>query len=58
MASKTNRALGIIRNTFKKIDTYILRTLYVTLVRPYFDYAANDLNPYFKKDIELIEGVQ
>ena len=52
--SKANRALGIIRNR----HTYILRTLYVALVRPYLDHASIVWNSYFKKDIELIEGVQ
>ena len=55
--SKANRALGVIRNTFKKLDIYILRTLYMSLVRPYLDYAVSVWNPNFKKDIELIEGV-
>ena len=46
-----NRALEIIWNTFKTIETYILRTFYL-------DYVASVWNPYFKKDTELIEGVE
>ena len=32
--------------------------MYISLVRPYLDYAVSVWNPNFKKDIELIEGVQ
>ena len=54
IVSKAYRALGIIRNTFKKV--YIsTRTFYMILVRPYLDYTSSVWNLNVKKDIE---GVQ
>ena len=34
------------------------RDLYCSLVRPHLDYVVGILNPYFVKDIKLLEGVQ
>jgi hypothetical protein len=56
--AKANRAIGIIRNSFKSLDLISLRLLYCSLVRPHLDYAVSVWNPYFKKDINLLEGVQ
>ena len=56
--SKANREIGIIRNSFKSLDLISLRLLYCSLVRPHLDYAVSVWNPYFKKDINLLEGVQ
>ena len=56
--SKANRAIGIIRNSFKRLDLISLEYLYCSLVRPYLDYAVSVWNPYFVKDIKLLEGVQ
>ena len=56
--AKANREIGIIRNSFKSLDLISLRLLYCSLVRPHLDYAVSVWNPYFKKDINLLEGVQ
>ena len=45
--SKANNALGVMKNTFKKLDIYILRTLYMSLVRPYLDNALINWNLNF-----------
>ena len=34
------------------------KLLYCALVRPHLDYAVSVWNPYFQKDIDLIEIVQ
>ena len=42
--------------TFKTKDN--LLQLYKCLVRPYLEYCMQVWNPYLKKDIDLLEGVQ
>ena len=56
--SKANRAIYILRNSFKILDFISLKHLYCSLVRPYLDYAVSVKNFYFVKDIKLLEGVQ
>ena len=45
-------------NSFKRVGLISLRHLYCSLVRPFLDCVANVWNPYFMKDIKLLEGVQ
>ena len=42
--------------TFKRKDN--LLQLYKCLVRPHLEYCMQVWNPYLKKDIDLLEGVQ
>ena len=58
VVSKTNRSLGVIRNSFKNLDSETFKLLYCALVRPNLDYAVSVWNPYFQKEIVLIESVQ
>ena len=53
-----NRILGLINRTleFKSKDTVL--QLYKSLVRPHLEYCIQCWNPYYRKDIELIEKVQ
>ena len=53
-----NRILGLIKRTleFKSKDTVL--QIYKSLVRPHLEYCIQCWNPYYRKDIELIEEVQ
>lgn len=56
--SKANAMLGMIRNTFIKLDIKMLRTLYTVYVRPLVEFAAPVWNPQLKGDIVQLEKVQ
>ena len=47
--NKANQMLGIIRRTFKYIDTTIFNLLYKSLVRPHVEYASVIWSPHTKK---------
>ena len=53
-----NQILDTIKRTFtfKRKDN--LLHLYKCLVRPHLEYCMQVWNPYLKKDIDLLEGVQ
>lgn len=57
-ASKANRTLGMILNTFHYMDSDLLKTLYCAYVRPLLEFASPAWNPYLRKDIDLLEKVQ
>ena len=56
--SKANRMLGLISRTIRYRHPTVLLNLYKSLVRPHLDYCSSVWNPYYIKDIELIERVQ
>ena len=41
--SKANQTLGIIRKSFAHLDFKILRSLYVTFIRPLLEFARDEL---------------
>jgi len=53
--SKANRMLGLISRTIRYRHPTILLNLYKSLVRPHLDYCSSVWNPYYIKDIELLE---
>jgi len=55
---KANRILGTIKRNFTDRTQSTLIPLYKSLVRPHLEYCCSVWNPHFRKDIELIEGVQ
>jgi len=55
---KANRILGMIKRNFTDRSQSTLTPLYKSLVRPHMEYCCSVWNPHFRKDIELIEGVQ
>ena len=57
-ASKANRVLGQIRNSFVSLDKETFRLLYTGLVRPHLEYAVSIWNPSTKANINIIERVQ
>ena len=58
VVSKANKILGMIKRNFTDRTKETILPLYVSLVRPHLDYCSQIWNPYYVKDIKLIEGVQ
>ena len=57
-ASKANRTLGMMKNTFKCWSDEIVRIIYPTFIRPHLEFASSVWNPNRKKDIDTLEKVQ
>ena len=55
---KANQILGMIRKCFVHMDVKLLRSLYVTFVRPLLEFAIPVWSPIQKGDIDLLESVQ
>jgi len=55
---KANTIAGVIKRSFEYLDTTMLRTLYISLIRPHLDYASVIWNPHQVGDIRLLEQVQ
>ena len=53
-----NQILGMITRTFNFKTKDNLLQLYKCLVRPHLKYCMQVWNPYLKKNIDLLEGVQ
>ena len=53
-----NQILGMIKRKFTFTTKDNLLPLYKCLVRPHLEYYMQVWNPYLKKDIDLLEGVQ
>ena len=52
-----NRILGLISRTLFKFKDTVLQ-LYESLVRPHLEYCVQCWNPYYRKDIQLIQKAQ
>jgi len=57
-SKKADRMLGVIKINFDDRSMETIMPLYKSLVRPHLEYCVSIWSPYYKKDIELIEGVQ
>jgi len=55
---KANQILGLIRRSFTFLDINLMKQLYTVMVRPHLEYGNVVWRPQFKKDLELLEGVQ
>ena len=53
-----NRIFGMINRNFTDKSQSTSISSYKSLVRPHLEYCCSVWNPHFRKDIELIEGVQ
>ena len=58
ICNRANSILGFIRRNLKHSDRNFKETAYVSLVRSVLDYASIVWDPYLKKDIDKIEGIQ
>lgn len=57
-AKKASSALGIIKRSFTNFDTPSFALVYKTYVRCHMEYCVQAWNPYYKKDIEVLEKIQ
>lgn len=57
-AKRGNQLLGIISRNFSCLDKFMFLRLYKSMVRPHLEYAIQAWNPYTRKNINLLEGVQ
>ena len=59
VCSKARKILGLLyRRYYQHADSNSLRQLYLSLVRPHLDYAAQVWDPHLQKDINTLESVQ
>ena len=56
--NRSNSILGFIRRNLKHCTRSLKETAYISLVRSVLDYAAVVWDPYQKKDVDLLEGIQ
>lgn len=57
--NKGNSMLGFIKRWSKEFnDPHILKSLFISLVRPNFEYASPAWSPYYKVHIDRIESIQ
>ncbi len=57
-ASKANRVLGLMKNTFSSWSDEIARIIYPTFVRPHLEFASSIWNPHLEYDSKTLESVQ
>ncbi len=57
-AGKANRMLGFINRNFSFKNKDVILPLYISLVRPHLEYAAQFWSPPHAKDIAKLEAVQ
>jgi len=50
--------LGVYKRNFSDRSKETIMPLYKSLVRPHLEYCASIWSSYYRKDIELVEGVQ
>jgi ribonuclease P/MRP protein subunit RPP40 len=48
----------MVKRTFTVRDKNVILQLYKSLVRPHLEYSVQAWRPHFRKDIDLLEGVQ
>ena len=58
ISNRSNSILGFIRRNLKHCSKSLKETAYISLVRSVLDYASVVWDPYQKKDIDRLEGIQ
>ena len=59
ITSKARKLVGLLyRNFYRWSSSDALLKLYLSLIRPHFEYAVQVWNPYLIKDIQKLETVQ
>ena len=56
--NRANQMLGRIKKSFALFDCKLMRSLYLTFIRPYLEFAVPVWCPFLKGDIDMIEQVQ
>ena len=57
--AKAKKILGLLyRRFYNHSSSECLKQLYLSLVRPHLDYAAQVWDPYLQKDVQLLENTQ
>ena len=56
--NRANKILGFIKRCVTNRTSEVILRLYLALVRPHLDYAAQFWSPYYRKDTESLEAVQ
>ena len=56
--SKAMQSLAIIKRTFKFVSKESFNILYKTYIRPHIEFCVQAWNPYYAKDIDLLEKIQ
>ena len=57
-ATKATQMLGQLKRSFKFLTKSSVLMVYKTFVRPTLEYCTLIWNPYFAKDIDILESVQ
>ena len=57
-ASKANRFLGLMKDTFRSWSDEIARIIYPNFVRPHIEFASSVWNPHLEYDSKTLECVQ
>ena len=55
---KANQVLGIIKKSYYTRDAKTMPTLYKSMARPHLEYGNAIWEPFYKKDIDMVESVQ
>ena len=58
MVKKANKIIGLIGRSFEHKSEEVILTLYNSLVQPQLEYCVQAWSPYYKKDMNKLEGVQ
>ena len=56
--NRANQMLGRIKKSFALFDCKLMRSPYLTFIRPYLEFAVPVWCPFLKGDIDMIEQVQ
>lgn len=57
-AAKANGKLGLMLRTFVSRDPLLWKSLYITFIRPFLEFAVAVWNPHLARDIKILEKVQ
>ena len=56
--NKANKMLSRIKKSFANFDSELLRSLYLTFIRPFLEFAVPVWSPILKSDYDLMKRIQ